>query len=67
MPFLIPFIIGASGTGYLWYDSTKEEDKEPTFNDELLKVAVPVLSIIAILLFFRWLYLKGSNLNTKTT
>lgn len=67
MPFFIPLILGASGTGYLWYNSTKEEEKEPTFTDELLKIAVPTLSIIAVVLFLRWLYLKGSTANTKTT
>lgn len=67
MPFFIPLILGASTTGYLWYNSAKEEDKEPTFKDEVLKIAIPVLSIIAVLLFFRWLYLKGSNQNSKST
>lgn len=67
MPFFIPLILGASTTGYLWYNSAKEEEKEPTFKDEFLKIAIPALSIIAVLLFFRWLYLKGSNQNSKTT
>lgn len=66
MPFFIPLIIGATGTGYLWYNSVKEENKEPTFKDEVVKIAVPTLSIIAILLFFRWLYLKGSQTSKKS-
>jgi ACR3 family arsenite efflux pump ArsB len=61
MPFFIPLIIGATGTGYLWYNSAKEEEKEPTFKEELLKILYPVLLLLIVLLFFRWLYQKGTN------
>lgn len=67
MPFFIPLILGAGGTGYLWYRSSQEKESEPTFKEEFLKLAVPSLTIIAILLFFRWLYLKGSPKNSNTT
>jgi hypothetical protein len=67
MPFFIPLILGASTTGYLWYNTAKEEEKEPSFKEELLNIAIPTLSIIAVLLFFRWLYNKGSIQNSKTT
>ncbi|WMX12395.1 MULTISPECIES: hypothetical protein [unclassified Aureispira] len=60
MPFFIPLIIGASTTGFLWYNSAKEDKKEPTFNEELLKLAYPVLLLLMVLLFFRWLYHKGT-------
>jgi hypothetical protein len=63
MPFFIPLIIGASTTGFLWYNSAKEETKAPTFKDEFLKLLYPVLLILVVLLFFRWLYLKGSIQN----
>lgn len=61
MPFFIPLIIGASTTGFLWYNSTKEEQKEPTFKDEFLGVLYPVLLLLTVVLFFRWLYQKGST------
>jgi len=61
MPFFIPLIIGATGTGYLWYNSSKEQEKEPTFKEELLNILYPVLLLLIVLLFFRWLYQKGSH------
>ena len=64
MPFFIPLIIGAGSTGYLWYNSDKKKE-EPTFKDEFLKLLYPVLLILVVLLFFRWLYLKGSIKNTE--
>jgi len=66
MPFFIPLLIGASTTGFLWYNSAKEEKKETTFKDEFLKLLYPVLLILIVVLFFRWLYLKGSIQNVKS-
>lgn len=66
MPFIIPLIIGASTTGFLWYNSTEEEAKETTFKDEFLKLLYPALLIFTVLLFFRWLYKKGSVQNVKS-
>lgn len=66
MPFFIPLIIGASTTGFLWYNSATEEKKETTFKDEFLKLLYPVLLILIVVLFFRWLYLKGSIPNLKS-
>lgn len=60
MPLFIPFLIGASTTGYFWYNS-KEEEKEPTFLEELIKILTPILLVILVLLIFRWLYKKGSE------
>lgn len=61
MPFFIPLIIGASTTGFLWYNSTKEEKEEPTFKDEFLGILYPILLLFIVVLFFRWLYQKGSK------
>jgi hypothetical protein len=66
MPFFIPLIIGASTTGFLWYNSTKEKKVEPTFKDEFLKLLYPVLLALVVILFFRWLYLKGSIQASKS-
>ena len=63
MPLFIPFLIGASTTGYFWYNS-KEEEKEPTLVEELMKVLAPILLVILVLLIFRWLYKKGSKSTT---
>lgn len=60
MPFFIPLIIGASTTGYLWYQSTNKKE-ETTFKGEFLKLLYPALLILVVVLFFRWLYLKGSK------
>jgi ACR3 family arsenite efflux pump ArsB len=57
---IIPFLIGASTTGYFWYN-TKEEEKEQTFWQELTKVLAPVLLLILVLLLFRWLYTQGNK------
>ena len=65
MPFFIPLIIGASTTGFLWYNSAKEEKTEVTFKDEFLQLLYPALLIFTALLFFRWLYMKGSIPNMK--
>jgi hypothetical protein len=56
----IPFLIGASTTGYFWYNS-KEEEKEPTFWEDVLKILAPILILILILLVFRWLYIQGTK------
>jgi len=65
MPFFIPLLIGASTTGVLWYKSAKEEEEETTFKGEFLKLLYPALLIITVLLFFRWIYRKGSIQNSK--
>lgn len=65
MFLLIPFLAGVGSTGYLWYNS-KEEEKKPTFQQEVIQVLAPILILILVLLIFRWLYLQGSK-NTKTT
>jgi len=66
MPFFIPLVLGASTTGYFWYNSEQDKEEDSSFSDELFKIAIPLLSIIAVLLFFRWLYNKGSIQNSKT-
>jgi len=60
MPFLIPLVIGASTTGVLWYNSTKEQEQKPTFKEDFLQLLYPFLLILVLLLFFRWLYNKGT-------
>ncbi|WMX15277.1 hypothetical protein [Aureispira sp. CCB-E] len=63
MFLLIPFLAGAGATGYLWYNS--KEEKEPTFKDELFNILKPVFLILVLVLFLRWLYLKGSEQNPQ--
>lgn len=64
MPFFIPLIIGAGTTGYLWYNSNQQK-QEPTFKEEFLKLLYPALMILVVVLFFRWLYLKGAIQTTN--
>ena len=59
MPFLIPLFIGAGATGVVWYNSTKEEEKEPTFSEDLFAHLMPFFLLLLILLFFYWLSRKG--------
>lgn len=59
MPFLIPLIIGAGGTGYWWYTSSKEQ--EPTFSSELFNTLKPFIIGLVMVLLLRWLYIKGKN------
>lgn len=66
MPFLIPLIIGASGTGFLWWSSSQEEEKEPSLVEDLWNALKPVLIILLVLLFLRWLYKKGTIENETT-
>lgn len=60
MPFLIPLVIGAGTTGYWWYQSNQKQQEQPSFKQEFLNVLYPVLILLLILLFFRWLYRQGS-------
>jgi putative copper export protein len=64
MFLLIPFLVGAGTTGYVWYNS-KEEEKETTFQDELFNILKPIFLILVVVLFLRWLYLKGSEQTPK--
>lgn len=66
MPFLIPFFIGASATGYFWYNSKKEQEQKPTFQQEVVKILMPIVAFILVLLILRWLYLQGSKNTLKT-
>ena len=60
MPFFIPFIIGASGTGFLWWNNNQQEEKEPDLGEDLWNALKPILIILLVLLFLRWLYKKGA-------
>ncbi|WMX17073.1 hypothetical protein [Aureispira sp. CCB-E] len=60
MPFLIPFILGAGGTGFLWWQTKQKEEKEPHLGEDLWNALKPILIILLVLLFLRWLYKKGS-------
>ncbi len=66
MPFLIPFIIGASGTGFLWWKNSQEEEKEPNLGEDLFDALKIILIILVLLLFLRWLYKKGTMSNETT-
>lgn len=66
MPFFLPLILGASGTGILWWTSTQKEEKEPNLGDDLWNALKPILIILLVLLFFRWLYKKGTIENETT-
>ncbi|BDS12985.1 hypothetical protein [Aureispira anguillae] len=67
MPLLIPFLVGASTTGFLWYNSAKEQKAVPTFQEEFFKIAKPLLLIGLAILFFRWLYLRNKQQISETT
>jgi len=58
MFLLIPFLLGAGGTGYWWWSS--EQEKETTFTEDLFEILKPILLILLVLLFLRWLYIKSS-------
>lgn len=60
MPFLIPLILGASGTGFLWWQASQKEEKAPSLGEDIWNALKPILIILLVLLFLRWLYKKGS-------
>lgn len=60
MFLLIPFLLGAGGTGYWWWSTEKEKEKESTFTEDLFAILKPVLLVLLVLLLLRWLYVKSS-------
>ena len=62
MPLLIPFVLGAGATGYWWWNS--KDEAEPTFSSELFETLKPILIVILVILFLRWLYVKGTASKT---
>jgi hypothetical protein len=60
MPFLIPLILGASGTGFLWWKTNQKEEEQPDLRKDLLAALKIILIILLVLLFLRWLYKKGT-------
>jgi tellurite resistance protein TehA-like permease len=66
MPFLIPLMLGVSGTGFLWWKTTQEEEAAPKLEDDLLAALKIILIIFLVLLFFRWIYKKGTIADERT-
>ncbi|BDS12734.1 hypothetical protein [Aureispira anguillae] len=64
MPLLIPFIVGASATGFWWWSSSSKEE-DPTFTSELFKTLQPFLILVLVVLALRWLYKQGTAKPTK--
>lgn len=63
MPFLIPLLVGAAGTGWIWWKTT--EEKEKTFSDEFFEIMKPVLIAFFVILLLRWMYVKGTAQEEK--
>jgi hypothetical protein len=62
LPQIAIFTAGVATTAYGWYrSSTKEEDQEPTFTDDLVTVAKYALLIVVVFILLRWMYKKGST------
>jgi len=67
MPFLIPLLIGAGGTGYLWYKSSQQQQEEPTFQSEVFQALKIIAFVIVGLLLLRWLWtMAAASKNTVT-
>jgi len=60
MPFFIPLLLGASGTGFLWWKTSQKEEQQPNLGEDIWNALKPILIILLVLLFLRWLYKKGS-------
>ncbi len=58
MFLLLPFLLGAGSTGYWWWSS--QEQKEPSLIQELFDLLKPILLVLLVLLFFRWLYAQST-------
>lgn len=59
MFLLLPFLLGAGGSSYWWWSSQKKQ-QQPSLWKDLLDILKPIVLIVILLLFIRWLYVKSS-------
>lgn len=63
MAFFIPVLLGVSataGAGWWWSSSSSEDDK-PTVSGEIWETVKPIVVLLLVVVFLRWLWKKGST------
>lgn len=65
MPLLIPFIVGAGGTGWLWWKSSKDDEDTPTLQKDLTNAAKYFAVAIVVVLVLRWAWKQTQTSNAN--
>jgi hypothetical protein len=63
MPLLIPFILGAGGTGYFWWKSSTDDEDTPTLEKDLTNAAKYFAMAIVAVLVLRWAWKQTQTSN----